>query len=999
MNEAATKRTRVWTCRLGIAVAVAVLATSPVQAQGTAYAGGAGGQPFVRMCPAGFALAGFSGRSGQFLNSLQLRCRAVDDTGGWAPGQPEIMVAVGGEGGDGRLSPVDCPRDEFVTGLRVTHGAFVHGFRPRCQDSQGRVSDIAYFGDEGTLENLGGVGEFVGGTRQETLACPAGRPARGVVGRSGKFVDAMRLECAPGSAADLVEDTPQEVGRVGILPGGGGDPFATECGSGERMVGLVSREESSPGVWLRSLTPICAEPGTWDREVFAQASSLLADPTTRARGEALRRTVARFGARVGAGGANRTFLLCPSGQFAAGAEVRHEDFINGIRLRCRSLDGVNTGSTGLAGSARGRRDILQCPGDMTASGLVGRAGSAIDALRLRCRLKTAPIDAPRLFAIFGDSYAAGEGAPDIVVGTDLAPFQGESREDRAGWIDRMCHRSERGGMLQAARALQNEVGNAFDLRTFACSGAEIQDGFVSVQSDPPEAGAPTDPQLDQAERWMSDREAGRVDAVLISLGGNDAGFARRIADCIGGEVVEDLLVNLLPFDCALDPGFRRLVADEPAKLPGLYDLLATQLQRVNPRRVYIRGYPDALRSPRDYCQAFQDPGEEPPLQPSLSNLPANAAYNNLEGITREVSELVDTAFVQVVNGHMLDAARRHGWIPIMDWYEATRGHGFCADERWFNIPSEAFRNQGNSGGVFHPNELGYRSEADVITRVLSETWLPPRPVNIALARATAPLVSRTGDPTSRIARPVRDALQRATYVRGRRVTWTIQGPETDLDILYRELAYQVGLVTESPRGIRSSSSTVAGHRETGIDVPAPLDAWLTDVFVRSCEGSLCSGWSEGIRVVHQSPGVPLRVAVTPPGSGARLSREMRITWTDPEAAPARGYQLAYATQANRRFTIQAIGEQRPRGPRQRNGTSREAVLPVAGSLTSMFMRACNAAGCSDWAPVALPRASSSIRPGRRVGGAAPPEGVEAPRFSPIRIAQPRSDIQAIQLPR
>ena len=55
---------------------------------------------------------------------------------------------------------------------------------------------------------------------------------------------------------------------------------------------------------------------------------------------------------------------------------------------------------------------------------------------------------------------------------------------------------------------------------------------------------------------------------------------------------------------------------------------------------------------------------------------AHHAYNNTEGLTYDATSLVDREFVQVMNGHIVEAARIHGWIAMAGWYEATAGSGF-----------------------------------------------------------------------------------------------------------------------------------------------------------------------------------------------------------------------------------------------------------------------------------------------------------------------------------
>lgn len=111
---------------------------------------------------------------------------------------------------------------------------------------------------------------------------------------------------------------------------------------------------------------------------------------------------------------------------------------------------------------------------------------------------------PRI-AILGDSYSAGEGADTYVAGTDTDANP--------------CHRSNLTYLV-----------DAFDLsdrRIVACSGA--------VTNDIPygQAGRTVGSQIAQLARL---RDSEGVDAVVLTLGGNDVGFGKITASCLFGRV-------------------------------------------------------------------------------------------------------------------------------------------------------------------------------------------------------------------------------------------------------------------------------------------------------------------------------------------------------------------------------------------------------------------------------------------------------------------------------
>ena len=106
-------------------------------------------------------------------------------------------------------------------------------------------------------------------------------------------------------------------------------------------------------------------------------------------------------------------------------------------------------------------------------------------------------------AILGDSYSAGEGADVYLPGTDTDASP--------------CHRSP-----------HTFLAEAFDLpgtRILACSGAVTNDVFA------PQEDRTVEPQIEQLTR-LRDREG--VDAVVLTMGGNDAGFGKIVKSCLFG---------------------------------------------------------------------------------------------------------------------------------------------------------------------------------------------------------------------------------------------------------------------------------------------------------------------------------------------------------------------------------------------------------------------------------------------------------------------------------
>ena len=193
----------------------------------------------------------------------------------------------------------------------------------------------------------------------------------------------------------------------------------------------------------------------------------------------------------------------------------------------------------------------------------------------------------------GDSFGSGEGNPDVPVrfsreraadygdatkDASLAGYParvgawaqiGDAKfiEENARWIDQACHRSLYSHQLRAA--LQLAIEDPHRAVTFvgaACSGAEVTTGlFLRYKGNewvpnPPEysqISAVAEAQCGQKEARMQDlpeayhiggkipdlqgglvlrkceaEQARKIDLLMLSIGGNDVGFARLVANAV-----------------------------------------------------------------------------------------------------------------------------------------------------------------------------------------------------------------------------------------------------------------------------------------------------------------------------------------------------------------------------------------------------------------------------------------------------------------------------------
>jgi len=181
---------------------------------------------------------------------------------------------------------------------------------------------------------------------------------------------------------------------------------------------------------------------------------------------------------------------------------------------------------------------------------------------------------PFVMVAFGDSYGSGEGNPALPMPRylpgcwgfwayedaciNLRPFEDsrlwdfhEVGANELVWGTATdCHRSSESGVAKAVEQLHEEWNiprGSFFFGHFACSGAKSQhivntsyrpdwtDGFPCGWTNPGQSGRcfSMPPQITHARSWLASHrlDPQDVDVVLVSIGGNNAGFADLVASC------------------------------------------------------------------------------------------------------------------------------------------------------------------------------------------------------------------------------------------------------------------------------------------------------------------------------------------------------------------------------------------------------------------------------------------------------------------------------------
>jgi lysophospholipase L1-like esterase len=259
-------------------------------------------------------------------------------------------------------------------------------------------------------------------------------------------------------------------------------------------------------------------------------------------------------------------------------------------------------------------------------------------------------------------------------------------------MDPRDHRSLRSGPALAVKELLAEWPYIV-LLTFAKSGSVISS---------PEKEHDLLEQLGRVERVVGQH---RIDALIISVGGNDVGFASTLKTLAGdfndsdqGKVLSSYLkrVGQLRND-----GYPQI----NAKIREL---------NLDVTNILISEYPGSLFEdedgrPRRGCGVFETFG--------LWKI----STSDSEAISRMNASL---------NDEVLLAAKDNGWHLVDGISEAFVGHGYCTKQSFWRFAEDSCDQQGDFEGIMHPNELGTAAYGRILARELRAVL--PKPTAPAL---------------------------------------------------------------------------------------------------------------------------------------------------------------------------------------------------------------------------------------------------------------------------
>jgi len=382
---------------------------------------------------------------------------------------------------------------------------------------------------------------------------------------------------------------------------------------------------------------------------------------------------------------------------------------------------------------------------------------------------------------FGDSYGSGEGNPASDTRWVDRSFFASDEDTMANpeslfWPEGdleefgvntsahdQCHRSSESGLGKAIASLGEDYTGEILYGHFACSGAVSFDVFASPYT-PDFWGfeRQQDPQIEQALRWLSERNSSprEVDAVVISVGGNDVGFADVIYDCF-----------IEAGDCYNEDDTRALRRVIPSRISARGELVGSVVAQLFPNaEIFFTAYTDGIgvsrSNPKDLdndgaCSYDDDPwfGEVEWDDDEFWDILAVDSrwivgfVNDLNGQLVETTDSLNSGSARSISRNIELIYSNSSWmrrfmaerypdiyLNMSGGYQRThiidsqftdfRNNGFCAGSSRRNIMfnAEAGRRQGNdqahywSSGGWHPNDYGYELYGDAIAAALIETF-------------------------------------------------------------------------------------------------------------------------------------------------------------------------------------------------------------------------------------------------------------------------------------
>lgn len=326
----------------------------------------------------------------------------------------------------------------------------------------------------------------------------------------------------------------------------------------------------------------------------------------------------------------------------------------------------------------------------------------------------------KLIVGLGDSYASGEGNPDIPARFTLQHrdpdfFQKflsgfpkhikdvfkqtnapQKDNNEVSWLDERCHRSMYSYQFQTAlRLALTYPQEAITYVSYSCSGA-ITDDIISREQKSKEGGGHLHPQLESLRDVLANGTGAprEIDYLLLSTGGNDIGFARFVAYVVTTGLAQRLaasgideqkvkehpikIVNTLMGDANQKGNYFKLRDAFMDKASGIRIKDCGDNQPCA-KRILLTAYPDIF-SDETAKQCEANRGE--------FDLPFGEDTDRKE----RVDQVRKNIFAPLNTLQLNRVSAELGWTVVTDHLAQYSTHGFCAqDTKSTSETAEKFR--------------------------------------------------------------------------------------------------------------------------------------------------------------------------------------------------------------------------------------------------------------------------------------------------------------------
>jgi hypothetical protein len=301
----------------------------------------------------------------------------------------------------------------------------------------------------------------------------------------------------------------------------------------------------------------------------------------------------------------------------------------------------------------------------------------------------------KLIVGLGDSYAAGEGNPDIpaqftqgraekdlVLDFGIRDAPRKDKDTEVGWLDRRCHRSMYS--YQFKTALHLALANpreAITYVSYSCSGATTGEIFESKQKAI-EGGGRLSVQLEALRKVLGyeENDPREIDYLLLSTGGNDIGFGKYVAYVVTTGLALRIVARGINEGELKKSGekFKETLitgkGNAQGNYPRLHTALLHKLQGIKIKgceadkpceRILLTPYPDIFMDEKgEACKANR--GE--------FDIPFRADAGRVE----RIKLLRQYVFKPLNELQLTLIPSALGWTVVTDHFGGYSQHGFCA---------------------------------------------------------------------------------------------------------------------------------------------------------------------------------------------------------------------------------------------------------------------------------------------------------------------------------